>query len=88
MTFRTPEHCQRYEYVSYELNAPIKDFFEDFLKPRKWSYLKENVEVSTSRQPKTGTFKISAGISKPRHVLAWVLMEAKIDSQRTKYASV
>ena len=52
-----------------------------FLKPYKWTYLRENIERSNSTTQRSGNFKISSGISKPRHVFVFIINDAAIDSQ-------
>lgn len=43
-------------------------YISNYLKPHKWTYLKERIEVSPSTQQRQGVFKINASIRKPRHV--------------------
>jgi len=52
-----------------------------FLKPYKWTYLRENIERSNSTQQRSGHFKISSGISKPRHVLVFIINDASFNDQ-------
>ena len=40
-------------------------YMQQFLKRKKWTYLRENVERSNSSTQRTGNFKISSAISKP-----------------------
>ena len=54
---------------------------EQYLKPHKWTYLRENIERSNSSTQRTGHFKISSGISKPRHVFVFIINDANIGSQ-------
>ena len=56
-------------------------FMSKFLKPYKWIYLRENIERSNSTTQRAGHFKISSGISKPRHVFVFIINDASIDSQ-------
>ena len=56
-------------------------YMSKFLKPYKWSYLRENIERSNSTSQRSGHFKISSGISKPRHVFVFIINDAEIDSQ-------
>ena len=44
-------------------------------------YLRENIERSNSTTQRSGHFKISSGISKPRHVFVFIINDASIDSQ-------
>ena len=52
-----------------------------YLKDRKWTYLRENIERSNSSQQRAGHFRISSGISKPRHVFVFIINDANIDAQ-------
>ena len=56
-------------------------YMSKFLKPYKWIYLPENIERSKSTTQRAGHFKISSGISKPRHVFVFIINDASIDSQ-------
>ena len=56
-------------------------YMSKFLKPFKWMYLRENIERSNSTTQRAGHFKISSGISKPRHVFVFIINDASIDSQ-------
>ena len=54
---------------------------ENYLKPYKWTYLNEVVERSSNLQQQTGQFRITNGISKPRHVFVWIINTANNNSQ-------
>ena len=56
-------------------------YMSKFLKPYKWTYLRENIERSDSTTQRAGHFKISSGISKPRHIFVFIINDAAIDSQ-------
>ena len=43
-------------------------YLSQYLKSHKWTYLRENIERSTSSQQISRYFRILTGISKPRHV--------------------
>ena len=58
-----------------------KLYAENYLKPYKWTYLNEVVERSNNGQQQTGQFRITNGISKPRHVFVWVINTANVDVQ-------
>ena len=58
-----------------------KLYNDNYLKPYKWSYLNEVVERSNNGQQQTGQFRITNGISKPRHVFVWAINTANVDSQ-------
>ena len=48
-----------------------KLYMEDYLKPYKWTYLKEAVETMNPTNQKIGHFRITNGIKKPRHVFVF-----------------
>ena len=52
-----------------------------YLKTHKWTYLRENIERSNSVRQRAGHFRISTGISKPRHVFVFIINDANIDAQ-------
>ena len=56
-------------------------YMSKFLEPHKWKYLRENIERSNSTTQRSGHFKISSGISKPRHVFVFLINDAEINSQ-------
>ena len=56
-------------------------YLSEYLKPHKWTYLRENIERSNSSQQRAGYFRISSGIPKPRHVFVFIINDANIDSQ-------
>ena len=58
-----------------------KLYAENYLKPFKWTYLNEVVERSGNLQQQTGQFRITNGISKPRHVFVWIINTANDDIQ-------
>ena len=58
-----------------------KLYIDNYLKPYKWTYLNEVVERSNNRQQQTAQFRITNGISKPRHVFVWGINTASIGSQ-------
>ena len=48
---------------------------------QKWSYLKEQIYRSDSSQQRVGTFKISSGVNKPRHVFVYISNDANDELQ-------
>ena len=52
--------------------AGLKAYLEDYLKPKKWVYLKEHQEVKQSGAT-NDAFRISTGIRRPRHVFIWAV---------------
>ena len=56
-------------------------YMSKYLAPHKWTYLKEMVERGNSTRQQTGTFKISSGINRPRHVFVWISNDANQDAQ-------
>ena len=58
-----------------------KLYMENYLKPYKWTYLKEVVERNIAGSTRTGNFRITNGISKPRHVFVFIINTPNIDTQ-------
>ena len=58
-----------------------KIYADNYLKPFKWTYLNEVVERSNNGQQQTGHFRITNGISKPRHVFVWGINTANVNEQ-------
>ena len=58
-----------------------KIYMSDYLKPYKWTYLKEVVERNIAGSHRTGNFRITNGISKPRHVFVFIINTPNIESQ-------
>ena len=56
-------------------------YISQYLKTLKWTYLRENIEISNSSRQRNGNFKISTGISKARHVFGFIINDANIDAQ-------
>ena len=51
-------------------------YMSQYLKPYKWTYLRENIETSNSLTQRAGHFKIPSGISKPRHIFVFIINDA------------
>ena len=58
-----------------------KLYMENYLKPYKWTYLKETVFTSNLSTQNSGHFRITNGISKPRHVFIFFINNANINNQ-------
>ena len=56
-------------------------YLQNYLKPYKWIYLNEVVERSNNSQQQTGQFRITNGISKPRHVFVFGIDTVRINLQ-------
>ena len=56
-------------------------YMSQYLKNHKWTYLRENIERSNSSQQRAGHFRISSGISKPRHMFVFITNDANINAQ-------
>ena len=63
-------------------------YMSQYLKSQKWTYLRGNIERSNCSQQRAGHFRISAGISKPRHVFVFIINDANIDAQTANTFSV
>ena len=58
-----------------------KLYMENYLKPYKWTYLKETVFTSNLSTQNSGHFRITNGISKPRHAFVFFINNANINNQ-------
>ena len=58
-----------------------KLYIENCLKPYKWTYLKETVFTSNVLKQNSGHFRITNGVSKPRHVFVFFINNANINNQ-------
>ena len=58
-----------------------KLYMDNYLKPYKWTYLKETVFTSNLSTQNSGHFRITNGISKPRHVFVFFINNANINNQ-------
>ena len=58
-----------------------KLYMENYLKPYKWTYLKETVFTSNVSTQNSGYFRITNGISKPRHVFVFSINNGNINNQ-------
>ena len=58
-------------------------YLDRFIKKQsqKWTYLKEQIYRSDSTRQRVGNFKISTGVTKPRHVFVYIINNANINSQ-------
>ena len=59
-----------------------KLYMENYLKPYKWTYLKETVSTMNPTEQKIGHFRIINGISKPRHVFVFFINNENINNQK------
>ena len=58
-----------------------KLYMEDILKPYKWTYLRETTHNENLRTQGSGTFRLTNGIPKPRHVFVFFVNNANLDNQ-------
>ena len=58
-----------------------KLYMDNYLKPYKWTYLKETVFTLNLSTQNSGHFRITNGISKPRHVFVFFINNANINNQ-------
>ena len=58
-----------------------KLYMENYLKPYKWTYLKESVFTSNISTQNSGHFRITNGIPKPRHVFVFFINNANLNNQ-------
>ena len=59
----------------------MKEYTEKYLKPKKWTYLKEHHEIIQTTAVNS-YFRISTGIRRPRHVLLWAVNNAHYSNQQ------
>ena len=58
-----------------------KLYLENYLKPHKWTYLTETTYNQDMRTQRTGNFRLTNGILKPRHVFVFFINNANLDNQ-------
>ena len=58
-----------------------KLYLENYLKPHKWTYLTETTYNQEMRTQRTGNFRLTNGILKPRHVFIFFINNANLDNQ-------
>ena len=88
LVWQAADHC-RVVLSKFQLIVPCIVFNADgkslyiskYLDTRKWTYLRELVERGDSTQQKTGSFRISTAINKPRHVFVYIINDANDESQ-------
>ena len=59
-----------------------KLYMENYLKPYKWTYLKEEVQTMNPTTQKMGHFRITNSILKPRHVFVFFINNDSLDNQK------
>ena len=59
-----------------------KMYDDNFLKAFKWKYLTETTYNQNMRNQRSGTFRLTNGIPKPRHVFIFIINNASLDDQR------
>ena len=58
-----------------------KLYLEKYLKPHKWTYLAETTYNQDMRTQRTGNFKLTNAILKPRHVFIFFINNENLDNQ-------
>ena len=58
-----------------------KLYLENYFKPHKWTYLTETTYNQDLRTQRTGNFRLTNGILKPRHVFIFFINNANLDNQ-------
>ena len=56
-------------------------YLSKYLKPHKWTYLKEMVLSASATNQRTGTFNITSAVNRPRHVFVWISNTTNADLQ-------
>ena len=59
-----------------------KLYLENYLKPHKWNYLTKTTYNQNMGTQRTGTFRLTNGIPKPKHVFIFFINNASLDDQR------
>ena len=63
-------------------------YMSQYLKTHKWTYLRENIERPNSSRQRSGHFRISSGISRPKHVFVFIINDANIDARRLIHSCI
>ena len=58
-----------------------KLYLENYLKPHKWTYLTETTYNQNMRTQRTGNFRLTNDILKPRHVFIFFINNENLDNQ-------
>ena len=58
-----------------------KLYLENYLKPHKWTYLTETTYNQDVRTQRTGNFRLTNGILKPRHLFIFCINNVSLDNQ-------
>ena len=58
-----------------------KLYLENYLNPHKWTYLTETTYNQDMRTQRTGNFRLTNGILKPRHVFVFFINNANLDNE-------
>ena len=66
--------------ITFNANG-LKLYTENYLINKKCSYLREQIYSSDSTQQSSGSYRITTGINKPRHVFVSIINQAKQDSE-------
>ena len=69
-----------YSGKSFRKKSKLKNFRANVLKPRKCTHLREHHEINQTAAV-SSFFRISTGISRPRHVFLWVVPTANYINQ-------
>lgn len=57
-------------------------YTQHYLAPSTWNYLQERIDRSSSRREQSGTFDISSGLPRPRHVFVWFINDASLNDPK------
>ena len=60
-------------------------YLSNYLKPQRWTYLRETVSRSNWKQNQTGHYVINSGETKPQHVFLFIINDANIDNQEANH---
>ena len=60
-------------------------YMERYMKPHKWSYLREQVNQSNSSRQQNGIYKITSAIERPRDVFVWIINDEKNNQEKNPF---
>ena len=66
--------------ITFNANG-LKIYTDNYFMNKKWSYLREQIYTNDSTQQASGSYRITTGINKPRHVFVFIINDANDDAQ-------
>ena len=59
----------------------LSTVLQNYMKPRRWTYLRESIHTSSSSQSGEGSYRITTGIKHPKHVIVFLQRDGKHNDQ-------